>query len=159
MFIKKILCPIDRSSDAKIIMSYTISLAQEHKAELIFFHVTHFPSMDHVYPCDPNPYFVANLAQRFTIEELVKRARFALSQFVRANFGSDVRGLSWKIGIGIGKIPREIVAAAVDEEADLIVMTKREQNFFFRLFTRSISNAVSEQAPCPVLSLCPPRVI
>jgi hypothetical protein len=35
--------PTDRSENAKIGMAYAVSLAREHKAELIFLHVTQFP--------------------------------------------------------------------------------------------------------------------
>ena len=36
MLIKKILCPTDRSENAKTGMAYALSLGREHKAELVF---------------------------------------------------------------------------------------------------------------------------
>jgi hypothetical protein len=43
MLIKKILCPTDRSENAKTGMAYAISLGREHKAEPVFLHVIKFP--------------------------------------------------------------------------------------------------------------------
>jgi hypothetical protein len=63
------------------------------------------------------------------------------------------------VKIGLGKIAKEVVAAAVQEEADLIVMAKRKRGPLSRLFSRSISEAVSRKASCPVLSICPLQII
>jgi Universal stress protein family len=46
MLIKKILCLLDLSEDANTGMAYAVSVAREHKAELVFFHVTRFPSWE-----------------------------------------------------------------------------------------------------------------
>ena len=159
MLIKKILCPIDLSEEAKTGMAYAVSLAREHNAELVFFHVTRFPSWELAYPCEPNPIFQPCMPPRFSMDNLFSTAAGRVRNLVQASFGAEVFGLSWKATVSVGKIAREIVAAAVGEKADLIVMAKRKRNILMRLFARSISEAVSERAPCPVLSLCPPRVL
>lgn len=159
MLIKKILCPTDLSKNAKTGMAYAISLAREHRAELVFFHVTPFPSWQLAYPCEPSPFLVESRIPRFSVDDLFKGAASRVHQFVQASFGPEILGLSWKTKIGLGKIVREIVAAAVADEADLIVMAKRKRGILSRLFTRSTSEAVSRHAPCPVLSLCPPQIM
>jgi nucleotide-binding universal stress UspA family protein len=159
MLIKKILCPIDLSENAKIGMAYAVSLAREHKAELVFFHVTHFPSWELAYPCEPDPLFQRSLPPRLSVDDLFKSAASRVRNLVRANFGAEVFGLSWKARISLGNIAGEIVAAAAGEKTDLIIMAKRKRGVLVRLFARSISEAVSEKAPCPVLSLCPPQIM
>lgn len=159
MLIKKILCPVDLSEDAKTGMAYAVSLAREHKAELVFFHVTRFPSWELAYPCEPDPGFQPCMPPRFSMDNLFRTAAGRVRNLVQASFGTEVFGLSWKAAVSLGNIAREIVAAAVGEKADLIVMAKRKRGILVRLFARSISEAVSEQAPCPVLSLFPPQVL
>jgi nucleotide-binding universal stress UspA family protein len=157
MLIKKILCPIDLFEDAKTGMAYAVSLAREHKAELVFFHVTRFPTSAIAYACEPDPFFRRRLAG-FSVDHLFQKAAARMRNLVLANFATEVFGLSWKIRISLGNISREIVAAAAEEKVDLIVMAKRKRGVLARLFTRSISEAVSEFAPCAVLSLCPPQI-
>jgi nucleotide-binding universal stress UspA family protein len=159
MLIKKILCPIDLSKESTTGMAYAVSLAREHKAELVFFHVTRFPSWELAYPCEPNPVFQGYMLPKFSIDNLFKTAASRVHNLVQANFGTEVFGLSWKASISLGNVQHEIIAAAAREKADLIIMAKRKRGILFRLFTRSISEAVSEQAPCPVLSLCPPLIM
>jgi nucleotide-binding universal stress UspA family protein len=159
MLIKKILCPIDLSEHAKTGMAYAVSLAREHKAELVFFHVARFPSWELDYPCEPELVFQQRMVPRFKVDDLFQTAAGRVRNLVQASFGAEVCGLSWKATVNLGNIAREIVAEAVGQKADLIVMAKRKRGIVVRLFVRSISEAVSERAPCPVLSLCPPRVL
>ena len=159
MLIKKILCPIDLSEDAKTGIAYAISLAREHKAELVFFHVTRFPSWELAYPREPNPFFQRCMPPRFSMDDFFKTAARRVQNLVRANFGTEVFGLSWEARISLGNVAREIVAAAVEMQVDLIVMAKRKRGVLLRLLAPSISAAVSEKAPCPVLSLCPLQIM
>lgn len=159
MLIKKIICPIDLTENAKTGMAYAVSLAREHKAEVVFFHVTRFPSWELAYPCEPNPFFQPALPKKFSVDDLFKTADRRVQNLVQGSFGTEVFGLCWKARIGLGNVPREIVAAAFEEKADLIIMAKRKRSVLVRLFARSISQAVSELAPCPVLSLCPPQIL
>jgi nucleotide-binding universal stress UspA family protein len=159
MLIKKIMCPTDLSKNTKGSTAYAISLAREHKAELIFFHVTRFPAWDLVYPAEPNPFFREVPLPRFTVDDLFKKVASKVGRFIQTNFNEEIDGLRWKTKIGLGKIPHEIAAAAAEEETDLIVMAKRKRNALVRALTRSISDTVSDKAPCPVLSLCPPQII
>jgi universal stress protein A len=159
MLIKKMLCPIDLSENAKTGMAYAVSLAREHKAELVFFHVTHFPSWELAYPCEPDPLFQPRLPPRLSVDDLFKSAASRVRNLVQANLGAEVLGLSWRTNISLGNVADEIVAAAASEKTDLIIMAKRKRGVLVRLFTRSISQAVSEKAPCPVLSLCPPQIM
>jgi Universal stress protein family len=121
--------------------------------------VTRFPSWELAYPCEPNPFFQRCLLPGFSVDNLFRTAARRVQNLVQADLGTEVLGLSWKATISLGNIAREIVAAAVGEKADLIIMAKRKRGILVRLFARSISEAVSEQAPCPVLSLRPPQIM
>jgi nucleotide-binding universal stress UspA family protein len=68
-------------------------------------------------------------------------------------------GVAWKPKVALGKVADEIVAAAIQEEVDLIVMARRERGVLARTLRRSISEAVTRNAPCPVLSIYPTQVI
>jgi hypothetical protein len=125
---------------------------------LVFFHVTRVPVWDLAYPCEPDPFALQQTPQRFSIDDLFRTAAGRMENLVHGNFGAEIFALRWKTIVSLGNIPREIVTAAVGEKADLIVMAKRKRSVLMRLLTRSISQAVSEVAPCPVLSLCPPQI-
>ena len=155
MLIKKILCPTDQSANANTGMAYAISLAREHKAELVFFHVTQFPWRTLAYSWPLDALAIADMRSQVTIEHLLGVATSRLETFVQTKFGDKVLDVSWTARTSIGKVSGEIVAAAVQEEADCIVMAKRKRGMLRRFLEPSVSNAVSANAPCPVLSLCP----
>lgn len=157
--IRKILCPTDFSGNSKVGIAYAISLARENRAELVLFHVTSFPYRLLTSPCEVDALVGRNCVPRFTVDQLFREAALKVSHYIHARFGNETCGLKWKPKIGLGKIAKEIVSAACQEEADLIVMAKRKRGRVGRILSRSISEAVSRRAPCPVLSVCPPKIL
>jgi nucleotide-binding universal stress UspA family protein len=157
MLIKKILCPTDRSENAKTGMAYALSLGREHRAELVFLNVIQFPWRK-MAPCPGDAVAVEEWRSQLAVEHLLKVAASELEIFVQTHFRANIPGVSWTIRTTIGKVSREIVLAAVEEETDCIVMAKRQRGILFRTFARSISDVVTANAPCPVLSLCPPQI-
>jgi nucleotide-binding universal stress UspA family protein len=159
MKMQKILCPTDLANHSKAGVAYAISLARENQAEIVIFYVTSIPVYELAYSCEPNPFLGGSSVPRFTVDQLLRDAASKVSHFVHGNFGNEINGLKWRPKIGLGKIANEIVTAACQEEADLIVMAKRKRGLVGRLLSRSISEAVSREAPCPVLSVCPPQIV
>ena len=159
MLVTKILCPTDLSIHSSVGIAYGISLARENQAELVVLYVTSFPI--HLFACPEE--FDAVLrterVRRFTVERWMHEIGGKVGNFVRARFGSELQGLSWRPKVGVGKVAREIVSAAFQEEADMIVMAKRHLKFVPRILSRSISEAVRQKAPCPVFSVCPPKIL
>jgi nucleotide-binding universal stress UspA family protein len=153
VLIKKILCPTDLSAATKTSMAYAISFAQENKAELVFLYVMRFSTRDPAFPAEPDPSFYGVLGPRFSMNDLYKKIVSRVENLVLANFGREVMGLSWKVVISLGNITREIVSVAVGEKADLVIMARRKRGILGRLFSRWISEAVSDRAPCPVLTM------
>jgi nucleotide-binding universal stress UspA family protein len=139
-------------------MAYAISLAREHKAELVFFHVTQFPWRTLACSCPLDMLAVEEWRSQVTVEHLLRIAASRIENFVQPKFGAKILGVSWTIRTSIGKVPREIVVAAVQEEADCIVMARRKRGILLRFLEPSVSTAVSANAPCPVMSLCPPHM-
>ena len=157
--IRKILCPTDLSANSKVGIAYAISAAREREAELVIFHATSFPVEPLVHDYEVNLFLERNLIPKFTVDQVLRQATSKLGYFVQGNFGNKVSGLKWKLAVGLGKVAKEIVTAACQEEADLIVMARRKRGMLGRLLSRSISEAVSREAPCPVLSICPPQIV
>jgi nucleotide-binding universal stress UspA family protein len=56
--------------------------------------------------------------------------------------------------VRFGKPVKEIVAAAKEEQSDLIVMASRGSGLA-RLFAGSVTERVARHAPCPVISIQP----
>jgi len=155
--IRKILCPTDLSANSKAGVAYALSLARENRAELFVFHATSIPVYELAYPCD-NPFLGGNSVPRFTVDQLLRDATSKVRHFIHANFGDEIARIQWKPKAGLGKVAREIVAAACQEEADLIVMAKKKKRPLSCILSRSVSEAVSRQAPCPVVSVSPPQI-
>jgi nucleotide-binding universal stress UspA family protein len=55
----------------------------------------------------------------------------------------------------LGRAAEEIVVAAIQEDVDLIVLSRGKKSALTRFFTRRIAETVSRNAPCPVLSIEP----
>ena len=159
LMIGKILCPTDFSENSKRGVAYAISLAREHQAELILFYVTSFPIHRFAYPCELDPFVVQSHVSRFTVDDLFREESCRVGHFIDVHFGQEIRGLKWKTKIGLGKIADEIVCAAIEEEVDLVVMARRKRSSLARLLFRSTSEAVSHEAPCPVLSMCSSQIL
>ena len=157
MLIKKILCPTDRSENAITGMAYAISLGREHQADLVFLHVVQFPWRK-MASCRIDGVPAEQWRSQLAVEHLLKVATSQMEVFVQTHFRDNIPDVSWTIRTSIGKVSREIVLTAVEEEADCIVMAKRKRGILFRTFARSISEVVTANAPCPVLSLCPPQI-
>jgi nucleotide-binding universal stress UspA family protein len=154
MRIKKILCPTDLSQNSAKGIEYAFFLSHDYGAEIVILHVTAFPSVPlaAAYPMDPLP-----SERRFyappSVDQILRRARTRLDAFVKSLPNSR-----FQTRVTLGKPAQEIINAAFQEHTDLIVMAKRRLGTLRRLLSPSISEHVSRQAPCPVLSICPQQI-
>lgn len=156
--IQKILCPTDCSNHSKAGIAYALSLARENRAELVVFHAAVIPFYELVSPYEFDPLFVGTCSRKLTVDQFLRDATSKLRHFVHANFDDEVDRVPWKPKIGLGKVAKEIVTAACQEEVDLIVMAKKKKRPLSRLLSRSISEAVSRHAYCPVVSVSSPQI-
>ncbi len=151
--IQRVLCPVDFTEKSKTGVAYALSVAKENSAQLVMFHATAFPSFVD-YPVEPDGFYQWDrLASKFRIKHIIAEAELKLRNFIRATFESESSGVTWKTRVGLGNVAREIVVAALQEEVDLVVLAHSEKALLARLFTRSISDAVSARAACPVLTV------
>jgi nucleotide-binding universal stress UspA family protein len=154
MRIQKILCPTDLSLNSANGIAYAHSLAHEYRAELVVFHVTRFPPLPlaaywelDALPLDGRIYAPP------TTEQILHRANARLDAFMTTLVDGRCR-----TRVALGKPAEEIINMALHERADLIVMAKRHMGPIRRLISPSTSEQVSCKAPCPVLSICPPKI-
>jgi nucleotide-binding universal stress UspA family protein len=147
---QRILCATDLSRDCKDGIRYSISLARRNGAELIVFHAARFP-FPAAYPCEADLLYQVNLAQQYRVEHLLRDAESRVSRFLHSCVAKEIRNVSWKVKVAIGKVAEEIVTAAWQEKVDLIIMTQTKRVCLPQL-CRSISAAVRRKAPCPVIS-------
>jgi nucleotide-binding universal stress UspA family protein len=151
--IQRILCPTDFTEESKTGIAYALSVAKENGAQLVIFHATAFPDFAQ-YPGELDGFYQWEwLVSKFKMDHVLAEAELKVRNFVRATFKIESNGVAWKTRVGLGNVAEEIVVAALQEEVDLIVLARFEKGTLARLFTRSISEAVSKSAPCPVLTI------
>jgi nucleotide-binding universal stress UspA family protein len=154
MRIRKILCPTDLSTNSVTAIVYAHALARQHGARLIVLHVLSFPRppLAAYAEIDTHP-FDRPIYLPPSVDQLLSRGTARLLAFIRT---VGINGCEARLALG--NPAREIVASALCEKAELIIMAKRHLGFARRLVARSISEQVSRKAPCPVMSICPPRL-
>ena len=151
---RRILCPTDLTINSKDGVAYGLSLAKKNRAQLIIFHVALFPRLSQYACCEMEPYYRwSQLLSKFKTDQLRTEAEYRVRQFVWATFGAESSGVAWKPRAGLGRAAEEIVVAAIQEDVDLIVLSRRKKSTLTRFFKRSIAETVSRNAPCPVLSI------
>ena len=154
-----ILCPTDLTVNSRDGVAYGLSLAKKNDAQLIIFHVTSFPQLSQYICCEMEPYFQwPDLLSRFKLDRLLAEAEQRVGRFVCAAFSAESSTVAWKARAGLGEVAEEIVAAAIQEHAALIILSRRKKNALARIFMSSIAETVSRSAPCPVLLFDPQAV-
>jgi nucleotide-binding universal stress UspA family protein len=140
---KRILCPVDFSPSSLAALESAFSLAKEGDAELTILHVFEWPA----------------------VEEPLANRHFAVPEYrrdVENEYGGKLQALvpesarTWcrpTTRIAHGKAYREILAAATQDGADLIVMGVHGGNALDAVLFGSTTNQVVRRATCPVLTL------
>ena len=146
----RILCAIDAFAPTPTAVTYACSLAQEAAASIVLLHVVEWPW--HEPPAPP-------------LEELPAREALALAEFrtyverqaktrLETLVPSDVR--DWcgvKIEVRHGKPSHEILRAASEARAELIVTGVHAEHALDRVVFGSTTNNVVRSATCPVLTV------
>jgi nucleotide-binding universal stress UspA family protein len=157
--IRTILCPTDLTSDSKDGLTYAFSLAKRNGAQLIVFHATSFPKL-YPYPSELDSYYHwQQWVSAFKMDQLLREAERTVRCFVCENFRIESECVEWKPKIALGSVAGEIVTAALQEDADLIVMDRRQRSLLARAVRRGTLEKVGRDAPCPVLSIDATRPI
>ena len=153
--LRRILCPTDLTENSQDGVAYALRLAKENDAGLVIFHATVFPSCPR-YLCELELYSQSQWDEwvsRFKIDQILADAERKVKSFIEAKFKAEAGGVAWEPRVGLGKVSEEIIAAAFQQEVDLIVMARCKRGMLARLLRSSITESVSRGVPCPVLSI------
>lgn len=137
----RVMVGIDPSEQSTWALDVAAKLAREEDAAVSLVHVVCEPlALSPDSPYYPSPDIVRDL--RSEGEALLRHTRERLSRAIQQNAEEIIR---------IGDPSREIVKAAEEWHADLIVLGTHGRNALGRLLMGSTAEAVFRHAPCPVL--------
>ena len=157
--INKILVPTDFSDSSVPGIAYAFSLAKDRQAELRIVHVLPTDVIkDQLsrgsgegFAAAANP---AAAASSGLMEDVFERKKQFVRAFVEQRLGGLAKVATFKPVIRYGKPVEEIIAAAKEEQCDLIVMASRGSRLSSLLRGR-VSERVARHAPCPFLVIQP----
>ena len=139
---KRILCPVDFSGPSIGALHTALSLAEEADAELTVLNVIDWPDDD------------TFLVEAFDTPEMRRQLEAKTRERVDALIPDDARVWSRpEARVAIGKAYQEIVGAAADMSADLIVIGVHGRNALNLTLFGSTTNQVARRASCPVLTI------
>lgn len=137
---KRLLCPVDFSDSSLAALDFAFSLAQGGEAELTLLHVFEWPA-------EVTSAFFNIAAYR---EEVERDASARLQLLIPLSINEWCRPTTRVVH---GKAYREILGAATEDGADLIVMGVHGRNALDLMLFGSTTNQVIRRATCPVLTL------
>jgi nucleotide-binding universal stress UspA family protein len=154
MRLKNILVPTDLSQRSKRSLRYALSLATEYSATVTVVHVANELNSWEFY-CDEFS-FMSPVHRVWPADRVMAEASLELSNFLEPYKDTIRRLPAVSKRVALGPIVDEIVSAAEDLQADLIVMSPRRLKGVKRILNSSITDQVMRISPCPVLSVIDP---
>jgi nucleotide-binding universal stress UspA family protein len=146
MMIRSILCPVDFSSESRTLVRAALAIAREEGANVTVIHVL-------------EPLLAQAAALAAERNWLEKRAYKEIDTLLaRAVEGSGIDPLTVERRVRAGEPDAEILAAAAEYDADLIVMGTEALRGVRRLFFGSIAAKVMAHTSVPVLAI-PPHAV
>jgi nucleotide-binding universal stress UspA family protein len=143
--VKRLVCPTDFSDAAAPAERLAVALARPFGAEVVLVHVA----------------TVAPLWRESVIGAADVRAVFEAQRTWASNVLTErasalgAQGITARWLLKIGAPWQEIVRAATDEHADMIVMGTHGRTGLDRLLLGSVAERVVRHAPCPVVTVHP----
>lgn len=147
---RRILCPIDFSSDSRYALRKAAAMARASGAEVILVHV-----LPQTTPGGANRHSYAFPKWR----ELMKREEESARAGLKREAGSKLlEGVKVETVLAAGSPYREIVRLASRKRVDLIVISTHGMTGILHLMLGSVAERVVRLASCPVLTIKPPRM-
>jgi len=140
----KILAPVDFSAPSLEALAHAVALARRLGAELVLFSAVHGLGWDRTTENSFAAAYDTDQAKRSLVE-------IRLRDLAAAAAGPSLPVP--KIMARFGTPAPEIVKAAKEEKADMIVMGTHGRTGFARVFLGSVAEGVVRHAPCPVTVL------
>jgi nucleotide-binding universal stress UspA family protein len=146
--LRKVLFPTDFSEPSEAAWSYALALAKEFGAEILLLHVVAEP-----------PRLAEAYEMGFTPERFIKAAS---DEARRQMTDMIAKAADWKVSISPqvrkGVEFREIIQAAREAAADIIVMGTHGRTGLAHALIGSVAEKVVRKAPCPVLTVKHPKI-
>jgi len=144
--VRRILVPVDFSTNAEAVVEWAAELAADHGARLFLLHA-------YQVPVEIQQFEGGYLPPDYAVE--VKRD--AEEQLARFAQPARERGLEVEAIVREGSAIYVIEAEAERVSADLIVMGSDEHGTLHHLLMGSKAERIIHRAHCPVLTVKPPR--
>ena len=154
MHLKTILLPTDLSQRSKRALRYALSLATEYRAAITLLYVANNLAYWELYTDEFS--FMTPGQRAWPADRVTAEATLELSNFIEPYRETIKRLPAVSKRVALGPIVDEIVSAADDLKADLIIMSPRRLRGLKRILTSSITDQVMRISPCPVLSVIDP---
>jgi nucleotide-binding universal stress UspA family protein len=142
--VRRILCATDFSDAAAPAERLAVTLAQPLGAEVVLIHVASESPLWRETVGTPDVRAVFEAQRHWATDTLTKRVEAMNRDGARARWLLRV-GVAWE----------EVVRAAAEEDADMIVMGTHGRTGLDRLLLGSVAERVVRRAPCPVLTVQP----
>jgi nucleotide-binding universal stress UspA family protein len=144
MTIRRVLVPVDFGPLSAKLLDFAGAVASGPQAEVQLLHVLGLPFVT----AGPYEFRLPDTPARR--EQLYAQARTRLSAL-----GERLRalGLSTTTEVRMGTVSDQIVAAAIDYGADLIVMGKGRHGGLLHVLEGAISEQVGRRVTCPVMTV------
>lgn len=142
MQLRHILVPVDFSECSHKAFHYAVQFARQFNAELMLLHVVEFT------PIPPQPVVL----DVFKSEELSTRYQEKAAKHLAEWRKEAVPAIAVKAVTRVGTVAhQEIIQAAAEGNADLIVIGNHGRTGLARLMVGGTTEKVVRHAPCPVL--------
>jgi nucleotide-binding universal stress UspA family protein len=143
MPLRTILCPIDFSKPSRTALQYAATVAESTGGQLTVLYVD-------------DPLLSTAAAVAYGVDELRKKTDGELKKFVtKALADTDLDESAVRVQVGVGKAAAEILKAAKQLRADLIVMGTSGATGAARIVLGSTTDAVLRKTDTPVLAVPP----
>jgi nucleotide-binding universal stress UspA family protein len=152
---KKILAPVDLSILSKTGVSYALEIAMSTAGgEVLVYNV--IPPGETPYPQAAAKWFATHLDLPQLRKTLAERQQL-LANFLEENFAESIANVRIRQEVGIGIPHRKILEKASAENVDVIVICTHGRTGLRRMLIGSVSQQIVRRAPCPVLTVPPPK--
>ena len=145
--VKRILCPVDFSDPSRRALTNAIRLAREFKADLTVLTV-----IEPVSSFYPSIFKVAAAVETVHAERRRSEFESFLGEF-------DFLNINWKKEVRSGKAHEQILVAAGETRADLIVMGTVGRTGLARMLIGSVTEKVVRKLPCSIITVRSEHVI
>ena len=144
--IRKILAPTDFSELSQVGVRYALEMAESLGAEVILYHVVGIAEE-----------WLASHDEFYSVKEFVEEQKRMMDELLRGNFADILSQVTIRAQVEVGVPHKMIVEKAVEERADIIVMSTHGKSGLSRMIIGSVTEKVVGRAPCPVLSVPPTK--